>query len=165
MRDGQPFCLDSGATREDVLSQRAHQIAPPQADVASKVGARLAVPRRMIVGQAAPAAVLDAHQRAVPRALEADLDQRLLMPREVHVAPLEGETFGRSPFYDGAHDEGAGPGAELDLFEQPATEARFKRELAGARAGDTKLSAVPPPGVDFGREDLEGVRRRHRHVD
>src|SRR4029079_4331930 len=129
------------------------QIAPPETDVASEVGTRLAVARGVIVRQAVPAAVLDAHQRAFTGWLERALDQRLLMGGEVDVAPLEGEALGGRPLDDVAHDERAGSGAELDLFEQPAAEARFKRELARAAAGDAILSAVPPPGVDLAGED------------
>src|SRR5579859_1709240 len=151
--------------RRDVLAQRRHEVGPPHADHAAERGADEAVARGVVVAQRAPAAVAHGDERALARGLEADLDERLLVGRVVHAAPLELEAPRRLPARHLADLDGARPRRGVERLEEASAERALEEELPAAAPRDAELHALAPPLVDLAREHVERVALRDADED
>jgi hypothetical protein len=107
----------------------------------------------MIQAQCRPAAVDDAHQRAMSRFGETDLDGGVFLRCKIRITPGERQTIRRIPRADAAHLEYLGAAFAIDGFEQPAAHMRFQPNEAASRTGMPKPDAAPPPAIDVARED------------
>src|SRR5688500_13100690 len=103
----------------------------------------------MIVTDAAPSTVLDAHHRSDAGRRERLLDERLLVRREAHDAPHERDPPRQLPLDDAPDLERALARHELDRLEQPPAELRLEHDPAGTGARNTELPSMPPPEIDL----------------
>src|SRR5262249_20385616 len=116
-------------------------VAPPVAAHHDEIVADETVSGRMTRRDRVPAAVRHADPRALVHGLEAHVDLRGLLGREVWQSPAEREVMRRLPDLDGADDEDAS-GRGVGDVQQPAAHARLEHERALIRREEPE--AWPP---------------------
>ena len=100
---------------------------------------------RMIFGQRAPSAVLDANHRSFALRSERDLDERLLVRFEIRATPFEGETLRRIPLDDRSDLKRAFAGRQRDRLEDAPAELGLEDDLPRALARIAEAASLAPP--------------------
>src|SRR5205807_7774754 len=86
-----------------MLSQRGHQLAPPEPVHSNERAAVQTVPHRMIPPELGPTAMMHRDPRTTAALFEAHFDLGALSVGEIARSPLEGKTCRRLPGGDYAH--------------------------------------------------------------